>query len=138
MRKKSSGFTLIELLIVIAIIGILAILIFIALERAQKNARDAQRKAFARDIATAEALYYDSHKTYAKPGVLADDKLISRWPTVCPDGQTYPGDDCNTDNRSRDMWNAKTEAPGKNFKVSVILESSGKGFECDQSGCGDT
>ncbi|TSC91491.1 MAG: prepilin-type N-terminal cleavage/methylation domain-containing protein [Candidatus Berkelbacteria bacterium Licking1014_96] len=133
--RKEKGFTLIELLVVIAIIGILAILIFLALQKAQAAARDSQRKAFARDITTAEAMYYDTNKKYVEPGSLGD--LIGQWPPVCPDGQAAT---CPSDTKA--SWNNAT-VPNPNytkgFKVSVTLERDGsKGFECSESGCKDT
>lgn len=136
--RKNKGFTLIELLVVIAIIGILAVLIFLALQKAQAAARDSQRKAFARDITTAEAMYYDTNKTYTEPASLGD--LIGQWPTVCPDGTANPGDACKDNPEGR--WNTATvpnDTWKKGFKVTVVLERDPtKGFECTQNGCKDT
>ncbi len=138
--KKSKGFTLIELLVVIAIIGILAILIFIALQRAQAGARDAQRKAFARDLATAEAMYYDQHKGYGTIAQLNTANLIGQWPTVCPNGNAAnPDDDCTTPAGSRGKWTtAMNPVPTTStWVVNVNLEQGNGTFTCDQNGCRD-
>lgn len=57
------GFTLIELLIVIAILGVLATVIFIAINPVQQlaRARDAGRKSTTGQLGTAINSYYTSH-----------------------------------------------------------------------------
>lgn len=48
MRQKSAaGFTLIELILVIAVGGLIMVLVFLALDQAQRTNRDSQRKADA-------------------------------------------------------------------------------------------
>lgn len=139
--RKTKGFTLIELLVVIAIIGILAILIFLAMQKAQAGARDAQRKAFIRDVATAEAMYYDSEKKYGplngnnslKSKGLIEDADIKPWTSGDVEGSSWSvqgnegGSDC-------------TGSPSKtSFCISTRLErDSAKGFRCTASGCKDT
>jgi prepilin-type N-terminal cleavage/methylation domain-containing protein len=138
-RKRMKGFTLIELLVVIAIIGILAILIFLALSRAQMSARDAQRKAFARDAATAEAIYYDAHKTYTTDMIkltgLDSSKVPVPWLPGNQGETTWKiyvgkaGNDCST---------SQTEGQ-KTFCVSTRLETDHSvGFRCTEAGCSDT
>jgi general secretion pathway protein G len=62
--KYKNGFTLIELLIVIAIIGILAVLILVNLQSALEKARDAKRKDALSNIKTAIELYYQVYGSY--------------------------------------------------------------------------
>jgi len=134
--RKNKAFTLIELLVVIAIIGILAVLIFLALERARESARDSQRKAFCRDVATAEAIYYDTHKSYtanlAGANSLVRDGLIDRdkVPNVCPTGGDF-GDQCGVT-----QWDNVLTGGGKNFDITAELERGGS-FSCDENGCED-
>lgn len=62
-KKNNHGFTLIELLIVIAILGILAAAVLVAINpvKRQNQARDAQTKGDIGAIATALLAYYTSH-----------------------------------------------------------------------------
>lgn len=61
----SFGFTLIELMVVVAIIGILMAAGIIAFSGAQRNARDAKRRADVDAISKALEQYYTSNNTYA-------------------------------------------------------------------------
>jgi len=63
-KLKNKAFTLIELLAVVAIIGILAATVALALNDARKSARDMRRKADLRQIATALELYADTFNHY--------------------------------------------------------------------------
>lgn len=67
-RKQSRGFTLIELLIVIAIVGILASIVFVSLSSARDRARDAKRKADIDAIQLALESYHAQYGTYAVAG----------------------------------------------------------------------
>lgn len=138
-RKLVKGFTLIELLVVIAIIGILAILIFLAMQRAQASARDAQRKAIARDIATAEAINYDATKNYAEPSVLKNKDYFGQDPVVCPDGSNSSCPAGNIIGKWDDATVPNNSVSPKTFTVTVTLEvDKTKGFECSEKGCKDT
>src|SRR3989304_9448309 len=139
--RKNRGFTLIELLVVIAIIGILAILIFLALGRAQKGARDSQRKAAARDIATAEAMYYDANKKYT--GSFADlrsgtNPYMGQTPPVCAQAADTLSS-CpfveDADASWEDALDLNTQ--GRGFVVTTNLENGDKSFVCDKNGCQD-
>lgn len=52
LLKKEKGFTLIEIVLVLAIAGLLLVIVFLALQGAQRSRRDQQRK---QDAATALA-----------------------------------------------------------------------------------
>lgn len=126
--KKEKGFTLIELLVVIAIIGILAVLIFVALGRAQRSARDAQRKAVARDISTAEAMYYDANKRYGTWTQLrAGNTYISQNPTVCATAVESCTSPAST-------WSSALTGPPTSYSVTANLENGGT-FTCTNNGC---
>ena len=62
--KKHNGFTLIELLVVMSIIGILASIAIISLERGRLQARDANRKANLTTVASAMDMYKADNKVY--------------------------------------------------------------------------
>jgi general secretion pathway protein G len=68
-----AGFTLIELLIVIAIVGILAGLVLVAIVGANEKARIAVVKTTIDNLRTALASYYDD-VLYYPPGEAADDE----------------------------------------------------------------
>jgi len=79
MMKKSftskTGFTLIELLVVVAIIGLLASIIMVALGKARAKARDARRLSDMRQIQSALEMYYSENGAY--PGNTDND--CSGW-----------------------------------------------------------
>ncbi len=66
MKKQiaQNGFTLIELLVVLAIIGILAGMITLAVNDARIKGRDAKRIGDARQFATAMEQYYTQYGAY--------------------------------------------------------------------------
>lgn len=71
--KQQNGFTLIELLLVIAIISILAVVVFVALNPAQriKDAHDARRTADVDNILTAIHSYIIDNKGSLPTGLSA-------------------------------------------------------------------
>ncbi|OGD83364.1 hypothetical protein A2775_01350 [Candidatus Curtissbacteria bacterium RIFCSPHIGHO2_01_FULL_39_57] len=75
MFRKSSGFTIVELLIVIAIIGILAAAVMVAINPGKRTAqaRDGVRKANLKTIATALQTYYVDHDLSYPPDPAVDD-----------------------------------------------------------------
>lgn len=67
--KRRAGFTLIELLVVVAIIGILAGLLFSALGRAKESAQGAACRNNLRQLALASILYAGDHQGLFPPAL---------------------------------------------------------------------
>ncbi|MBI2012492.1 type II secretion system protein [Candidatus Curtissbacteria bacterium] len=98
-HQISAGFTLIELLIVIAILGILAAAVLIAVNpgKRQNQAKDANIKNDIGSIATALQAYYTAPGSGSYPDVDAPDsglqKLVSnedlKQEPLHPDGTNY-------------------------------------------------
>ena len=61
---KNKSFTIIELMIAIAIVGLLAALVLIAIRDVRKRARDSVRLSDMNQIVKALELYYDKHEKY--------------------------------------------------------------------------
>src|SRR5690606_8976676 len=62
--RKNEGFTLVELVLVIAVIGILATIVSLALPSVLKESRDTIRQSSATTIAEALEKYYSTHGEY--------------------------------------------------------------------------
>jgi len=71
--KKTKAFTILELMVVCAIIGILAAIVFVSLDRGKTRARDAQRKSDITRIAGAMESYRVDKKSYISSGALEAD-----------------------------------------------------------------
>lgn len=72
MKRTQRGFTLIELLIVVAILGILGAILFVAIGgNPQRDARDARRIADANQLQLALELYKNADANGAYPTSLA-------------------------------------------------------------------
>jgi len=67
MRKKRKSFTLIEILVVIAIIGLLTTIVFIVLDSAKKEGRDAKRAAEINQLRLALNAHYTFYGYYPNP-----------------------------------------------------------------------
>jgi len=61
---KNKGFTLIELLVVIAVIGLLASIVLVSVNKARAKARDAKRVSDLKQISTALEMFYDNYGYY--------------------------------------------------------------------------
>jgi len=93
MRNRK-GFTLIELLVVVAIIGVLAALVIVNLNTAQRRSRDTRRKADLAQIRTALEMYYDEYLSYPAEGGEPDyDALGTMANPLAITADTNPGDD---------------------------------------------
>jgi prepilin-type N-terminal cleavage/methylation domain-containing protein len=124
-KEGMKGFTLVELLIVIAIIGILATLVLVALGNARSKARDARRESDIRQISLAMEMAYDDDQAYpasaAMPASIASSTTtyLSSTPSD-PQGGSYGW----TNNTANDQI----------YCASADLET-GTFFNCTQDGC---
>lgn len=67
MKKRfEKGFTLVELLVIVAIIGVLAAIVIVALNSARVRARDARRQSDITSLQSALELYNDANNGYPK------------------------------------------------------------------------
>ncbi|HDR14249.1 MAG TPA: prepilin-type N-terminal cleavage/methylation domain-containing protein [Desulfobacteraceae bacterium] len=64
-KREQKGFTLIELMIVVAIIGILAAIAIPQFSNYRKRAANAAAMSDAKNLATAQEVYYTDNNTYA-------------------------------------------------------------------------
>ena len=77
MKHKSrtaTGFTLIELLIVVAIIGILAALLFPVFSRARENGRRTSCLNNLKQLGTAFKMYAQDYDEHLPLGIMAEEK----------------------------------------------------------------
>lgn len=89
--EKNEGFTLIELLIVIAILGVLAIIVFVAINPAQRQAqaRDTGRISSVTQIGRALQAYYTTSASYPDVSSWAQDILDKGELSTFPSGISY-------------------------------------------------
>jgi prepilin-type N-terminal cleavage/methylation domain-containing protein len=90
LLKREKGFTLIEIVLVMAIAGLILVIVFLALQGAQKSRRDNARKHdAARMLSAVESCASNNNGKYVNcTGAL----VISGGyfsPNVTPDGGTY-------------------------------------------------
>jgi len=123
IKRNNKGFSLIELIITMSIVGSAATLAGAQMDDILPMARDAQRKANARQVQTALNLYYDDHGQYpisesAEPNLegwqLIEGVLEAPSQTYMPE---VPKDPLNTGLYVMKYW-----SDGQKFKVSYETE----------------
>jgi len=90
-RSESKGFTLIELLIVIAILGILAVVVLVIMNpgERQAQARDTGRISSVTQIGRSLQAYYSTKTSYPDVANWANDLVVSSELTTFPSGIAY-------------------------------------------------
>lgn len=68
---RKNGFTLLELIVVIAIIGILAVIVLVALDESRMRGKDSARKIEIQEVIKALELYYSDGGLYPLYGGVA-------------------------------------------------------------------
>lgn len=139
---RNKGFTLIELLIVMAILGVLAVVVLVAINPVQQLARtrDAGRKSGISQIGRALEAYFTSHGgTYVPEagtgctpanwlGCLVAAGEISTSPSTIAGGTGYTP--CTSFPQNNWCYNATTAAGGEPAVVYTRLESDSETSKC--------
>ncbi|MFZ1324311.1 MAG: prepilin-type N-terminal cleavage/methylation domain-containing protein [Candidatus Saccharimonadales bacterium] len=131
-RINQKGFTIIELLIVIVVIGILAMIGFVAYGNVTKSARDSDRQADASALAKKAEEYYASNGIYPDLAQLSAMDGIDSKTTTSPsglalaDGGTTIGS-CTTapTSKANDAYCYAVLADGSQMSVGYWNEKSG-------------
>ncbi|OGD87212.1 hypothetical protein A2870_03635 [Candidatus Curtissbacteria bacterium RIFCSPHIGHO2_01_FULL_41_11] len=137
-RKFFKGFTLIELLIVIAILGILAAAVLVAVNplKRQQQARDAGRKSDVGQLVTALQAFYTTPGSGSYPtsmATLVSTGDLKQLPTD-PTGDSNYGYDYSADSTEAAVW-ATLENPNTTGTVWCWQSTSGKAQEVSLSVC---
>ena len=138
VNSKRGGFTLIELLVIVAIIGILASVIFVALSDSQKRGADAAVKANLNTIRSMSELFASNNGNLFLPSGGSTFSIAT-----CP---AYNGAGTNMLSKEKTLASAIVEAVKRGgngsscynssfvWAVAVGLKSSASTFWCVDSG----
>ncbi len=139
-HKNTRGFTLIELLVVVAIIAMLASIVLASLSSARSKARDADRIAQMKQIATALELYYNDNTHYplstptCNPGLnqyndnwcrdSTDNSGATAIPNWIPGLQPYISAPRNPQPYAPGGWPFHYYSDGQRYWLMVLLENA--------------
>ena len=123
--SKNKGFTLIEIMIVIAIIGIIAALILVAIGSSRDKAVDSKTVSATDDVKSAVEMYYSSNGTF--PSTLDEAGMQKYFNSEIPDNINY------LVNGARTCYVLQTEL--EMGSDSVLLDKTGQ--IDDATACGE-
>jgi len=131
-NNKTYGFTLIELLVTIAIIGLLATIVFVALQGARQKARDARRLTDVQELAKALEFYYDATGHYPLSATTTECAVPGKGNWI-PDGTNYdwsdsyinvqprdPAENCGSDAQQAYSY----QSDGTHYRIGMQLEGT--------------
>ncbi|MCK4781603.1 prepilin-type N-terminal cleavage/methylation domain-containing protein [Candidatus Parcubacteria bacterium] len=128
-RLSFRGFTLIELLVAIAILGLLASIVFVHLKGAKASARDAERKGEVDSIRKALAFYYTEHNKYPESeewiSVEEDadfSQALSEWLPEMPEDPFYPNLKDGDENKPFSYQYSTGNTGGHGYRIHVEME----------------
>lgn len=121
MTQHTQGFTLIELLIVIAIIGILAVVLFPNMIAAQKRAYDVAAQACAGSLFRAVSVYHIDH-----PGIASAPSLSTLY------GNQQANEEYGTN--TCDNLQLQDLSSGGNYSFSITHPNGNKTFTVSSTG----
>lgn len=134
------GFTLIELLIVIAVLGVLATVVLVAINPVEQlaRARDSGRKTTVSQLSKAAQAYYTSRSAYPTMSATWIDTLvvageIKQAPAQPTYSLTSNNSACATSTTvvyAQNGWCYGTFSTGQEAIVYVALESSSEDTKC--------
>lgn len=85
LKKRQDGFTLVEVIIVLAIVGLIFVIIFLAVTAAQRGQRDTARKDNVnRAIAVIQQNAGNNNGSYTIVGVTAPASTMTNWTANSP------------------------------------------------------
>lgn len=111
-KRNEKGFTLIELMIVVAIIGILAAIAIPQFSNYRKRAANVAAMSDAKNLATAQEMYYTDNNTYTSN--ISDLEDVG-FPGFSK-GVALVDDNISADT---DSWSAKLKHEGGNKEYTV-------------------
>ncbi len=124
---KQKGFTLIELLVVVAIIGILAAMVMVALSGARAKGRDARRKNDLREMKVALELYFADQRPEAYVATTAQETIDGTTDTLSAAllagnyMKTVPVDPRNTGNY---VYTYESLNAAADYELTATLENA--------------
>jgi type II secretion system protein G len=135
LRNKRSGFTLIELLIVIAIIGLLASVVLVAVNNARSKGRSAKRVSDIRALQKALELYYSDNGSYPVSNSFVFDCYLptasynNYIPGMAPYVANLPHDPASHCGGTQD-YNYAYRSNGVDYKLLVpVVPNKSNGIE---------